>query len=134
MLPQPALLKPVPLWTGKQLISTLLRPTPLVDLCVSFEMKARNYTGAAPAPRGTAAVAPVVCPVMCPDDGFVVFRDGALMSGRLEKSCIGGGSKKGLVFVLIRDNHPSLAARALLRLTKMCTRWLTHQASAHTHT
>ena len=37
-LPYPALLKPVPLWTGKQLISLLLRPSPKVDVSVSFEM------------------------------------------------------------------------------------------------
>jgi DNA-directed RNA polymerase III subunit RPC1 len=30
------------------------------------------------------------------------------------------------VYVLIRDNSPSVAARCLHRLTKMCTRWLTN--------
>jgi hypothetical protein len=44
-LPPPAVLKPVPLWTGKQLFNVLLRPHSGIDLSASFEMKAKNYCG-----------------------------------------------------------------------------------------
>lgn len=109
-LPPPALLKPVPLWTGKQVINLLLRPNKSIALHASFECKARNYSGSGEH--------------MDPDDGYVVFRDGALMAGNLDKGLLGGGSKKGLVYMLCRDVHPSVAARALHRLTKMTSRWL----------
>lgn len=180
-IPEPAVLKPVPLWTGKQVINLLLQPNGCVLPCVrgcawsafcvavysrgrpvprplpsgrfrfrrsaahnvvfvhgrlpsasnrftrhfcvcstiklrvSFELPARNDTGVQP---------PFRC--MCPEDGYVVFRGGVLMCGNLDKSCLGGGSKRGLVYVLARDNNPRTAARALHRLTKMCTRWLTN--------
>ena len=115
-IPPPTILTPVALWTGKQVITALLKPNASVVLAVTLEMRANNYTGLG-GPHGGG--------VMCPDDGYVIFRNGELLAGSLDKSCIGSGSKRGLVFVLIRDNHASLAARCLHRLTKLCTRWLT---------
>ena len=41
-LPAPALLKPYPLWTGKQVFDLLLRPNASVDISVSFEQKVRR--------------------------------------------------------------------------------------------
>lgn len=108
-LPPPAVLKPVPLWTGKQVFSLLLRPNRTIKVHATFEMKARNN---------------VKPNYECPVDGWVVFRDGQLMIGTLDKASLGGGSKVGLVYTLCRDNHPSVAARALHRLTKMTSRWL----------
>jgi len=61
---------------------------------------------------------------MCPEGGYVVFRGGELMCGNLDKSCL-GGSKKGLIHVLIRDHSPRAAADYMLRMTRVCTRWLT---------
>lgn len=43
-LPPPAILKPVPLWTGKQVFNLLLRPNKAVRLHSTFELKARNNT------------------------------------------------------------------------------------------
>jgi len=99
-VPPPTILKPVPLWTGKQVFNVLMRPNDGVVLRTSFEAKARNYTDGG---------------ILCPEDGWVVFRDGQLMTGNLDKAILGGGSKKGLVYALCRDMHPSVAARALLR-------------------
>ena len=63
-------------------------------------------------------------PVMCANDGYLVVRDAQLLAGNLDKESIGGGSKRGLVYVLIRDNSGRTAARALHRLTKLTSRWL----------
>lgn len=109
-LPAPAILKPGPFWTGKQVINMLLKPNKSISLKASFECKARNYSK-----KGE---------VMCPNDGYVMVRDGVLLAGNLDKEIIGNGSKKGLVYVLIRDNSGPVAARALLRFTKMTARWL----------
>lgn len=113
-LPEPAIMKPGPFWTGKQVINALLKPNKSIKLNISFETGARNWSKK-PGPA-----------VMCPNDGYVVFRNGELMCGNLDKEIIGGGSKKGLVFVLIRDNDGRLAARVLHRITKMTSRWLTN--------
>jgi DNA-directed RNA polymerase III subunit RPC1 len=108
-LPSPTILKPFPLWTGKQLFNLLLRPNRNIDLHINFETKARNYTSGEH---------------LCCEDGYVVFRDGQLMIGNLCKGTLGGGSKKGLVYMLCRDEHPTIAALVLHRLTKMTSRWL----------
>ena len=108
-LPLPAVLRPVPLWTGKQVFNLLLRPNRTVALHCTFETRARNNT---------------VQSVHDPDDGWVVFRDGALLCGNLDKGTLGNGSKKSLIFVLCRDASPSVTARVLHRLTKLTGRWL----------
>ncbi|RZJ84469.1 MAG: TM0106 family RecB-like putative nuclease, partial [Massilia sp.] len=58
-LPPPTVLKPVPLWTGKQVFNLLLRPNSSIVMHATFETKARNYT------KGE---------YMCAEDGWVVFR------------------------------------------------------------
>ena len=37
---------------------------------------------------------------MCPNDGWVCFRNGELMCGRLGKATLGSGNKSGLFQVL----------------------------------
>ena len=44
-LPQPALLKPLQLWTGKQLMSALIRPSTRMQ-CAHAPSPARPWTGA----------------------------------------------------------------------------------------
>ena len=112
-LPEPAILKPGPFWTGKQVITLLLRPHKRISINATFETPARNYSGAKSG-----------CRELCLNDGYLVMRDGVLLAGNLDKEIIGGGSKKGLVYVLIRDNSGRTAARALHRLTKLTSPWL----------
>jgi DNA-directed RNA polymerase III subunit RPC1 len=119
VLPQPAILTPGPFWTGKQVIGLLLRPRPSVTITASFETKAKNFSIDKDSPPDLAKTPP-----MCPTDGYVVMRKGELLCGNLDKSIIGGGSKTGLIHVLIRENSGRTAATALLRLTKMTSRWL----------
>jgi len=45
-LPQPAILKPMQLWTGKQLISVVLRPNQHCPIKINLRTKGKNYTGA----------------------------------------------------------------------------------------
>ena len=57
-------------------------------------------------------------------DGFVAFRQGELISGNLGKKTLGGDSKSGLFYVLIRDFGPSEATRCMSRLAKLTSRYL----------
>jgi len=80
-LPPPAVLKPIPLWTGKQVFTSLLRPTLLSPgNKVNFETKERNYSKKQKH--------------FCPNDGWVAFRNGELISGNIAKKTIGDGSKR----------------------------------------
>lgn len=105
-IPTPAILKPVPLWTGKQIFGMLVGST------VNFEMKEKNYSGGDKNLKH-----------FCPKDGWVAFRNGELVSGNIAKKTIGDGSKTGLLYVLLRDCGKVEAARLLDRFSKLCSRY-----------
>jgi DNA-directed RNA polymerase III subunit RPC1 len=110
-VPMPTIVKPVQLWTGKQLAGLMIRPNkdgPLVNM----ECKEKNYC------------ADLGKEYFCPKDGYVCFQNSELISGNLAKKTLGDGSKKGLVYTLVRDHGEAHAARVLNRLAKLCARWL----------
>ena len=108
--PVPAILKPIELWTGKQVISALLRPNLWVKVFVNVSLKARNYSG-----QGMH---------MCKSDGWVTIINSEHLSGNLCKASMGGGSKEGLFYNLIKFNSPNIAAECMKRVAKLSGRWL----------
>ncbi|TDH69964.1 hypothetical protein CCR75_006384 [Bremia lactucae] len=108
-LPRPAIVCPVRLWTGKQVISLLVKPNQDTTVLVNLELKERNYTDRK---------------YLCWKDGYVCFRNSELICGNLGKKTLGDGSKQGLFYVLIRDHGSHEAARCMNRLAKLCARWL----------
>ena len=110
-IPVPAILKPVPLWTGKQVFTMILKPTRDSKALVNFEMKEKNYAS------------DLKMKHFCPNDGWVAFRNGELISGNIAKKTIGDGSKTGLLYVLLRDCGQSEAASLMDRWAKFCSRW-----------
>ncbi|EFA78358.1 RNA polymerase III [Heterostelium album PN500] len=111
-MPPPTILKPIELWTGKQLFEVLLRPSVKSHVLVNFETKSRTYEKNL---------------YMCPKDGYVYFRNSELMCGSIDKSIIGGGNKNSLFHILMRDFTPAIAANAMTRLAKLCARFLGDQ-------
>jgi len=112
-LPPPAILKPVPLWTGKQLFSIIVRPRRSSSVFVNFENKEKCYTGKA------SHVG-----VWCRNDGYVVMRNSQLVAGVAAKKTLGDGGKNGLFYVLLRDHGSAEAARCMNRLAKFAARYL----------
>eukprot|EP00878_Enallax_costatus_P039925 GHUV01045868.1.p1 GENE.GHUV01045868.1~~GHUV01045868.1.p1 ORF type:complete len:639 (+),score=155.48 GHUV01045868.1:336-2252(+) len=106
-LPPPTILKPLELWTGKQLFGLLVRPNAATSIFLNFEMPEREYSK-----KGET---------MCPKDGWVCFRNSNLISGRLGKGVL-GGNKGGLFGSLAADFSPHAAAAAMGRLAKMSAR------------
>lgn len=113
-IPPPAIVKPMELWTGKQLFYILLRPNKNVDVCLSMEVKGREYTG-------KGSYEPLY---MCRKDGYVVFHQSELLCGIMDKKTLGGGSKENIFHVLMRDYSTIVAADRMSRLAKFCARWL----------
>lgn len=109
-LPCPAVLKPVELWTGKQVFTMMMRPNQESAISVSFDTREKNYSSKERH--------------FCPNDGWVAFRDGELVSGNIAKKTIGDGSKSGLVYVLLRDHGQKAAATALNKWSKFCGRYM----------
>jgi DNA-directed RNA polymerase III subunit RPC1 len=108
-IPQPAILKPVELWTGKQLMTLLVCPNKETSCRVNVESREKFYT------QGDH---------LCWQDGFVCFRNGIHISGSLGKKTLGGESKNGLFYVLIRDFGAHEATRCMSRLAKFCARYI----------
>ncbi len=95
-LPLPAIIKPVKLWTGKQLVTLLVRPNRGVNLNVNTELCEKSYTKDGP---------------LCKHEGYVVFRNSDLVCGSIAKKSIGDGSKSGLLYALMQYAGPKEASR-----------------------
>ena len=68
-------LQPIELWTGKQLFSVLLRPHANMRVYLNLTVREKNYSKSGE--------------TMCPNDGFVYFRNSELVSGQLGKATLG---------------------------------------------
>jgi len=117
-VPPPAIVKPMALWTGKQVFSALLRPNSSSTAqwagLVNLTAKEINFS------RKPELAS---CPWMCHKDGFVVIHNSELLSGGLGKKVL-GGSDGGLVEVLLRDFNETAAASFLNRLSKLSARFI----------
>jgi DNA-directed RNA polymerase III subunit RPC1 len=113
-IPVPTILKPIKLWTGKQVFSMMLRPNHDSKITVTFETKEKNYSS--------------YNKQFCKNDGWVTFRYGELISGNIAKKSIGDGSKSGLLYTILRDFGPIEASNLLNRWAKFCSRYMgTHR-------
>lgn len=109
VLPTPALIKPIELWTGKQLFSVLVRPNASTKVFLNLTVKEKIYT---------------TSEAMCPSDGFVYFRNSELLSGQVGKATLGNGNKDGMFSVLVRDYNSHAAASCMNRLAKFSARFI----------
>ena len=87
----------------------MLRPNKHSNVIVNCNLKERNYTSD---------------DHMCKQDGFVIIQNSEHICGNLAKKTMGGGSKEGLFYSLIRDNTVDVAAKSMLRLSKFSARWI----------
>lgn len=108
-MPLPAIWKPRRLWTGKQIISLLVRPNKTYKSFVNLESEEKFYTKDKH---------------YCSKDGFVAFHHGELVCGTLGKKTLGGESKASLFYILIRDYGSGEAIRCMSRLAKLTSRFM----------
>lgn len=109
-LPIPAILKPAELWTGKQLMELILRPSPETQLLLNLEAKARFYSGSGAHDD--------------PAEGYVAFLDSRFISGRLDKKLLGGGAKDGLFARLYALAGGEQTATVMTRIAQFTSRYL----------
>lgn len=107
----PAVLKPLELWTGKQVFSMILRPSALDrNMLVNATVEERSYSKKEHR-KGFDA-----------KDGFVEFRNSELVSGCLGKKTLGDGAKTGLFSRLCRDVTVGVSARMMGRVARFSAR------------
>lgn len=107
-IPQPAIVYPRQLWTGKQVISLLISPNRNTGIHFTHRVANKEYKKDEE---------------FDPKDGMVHFHDNYMVSGVLEKSIIGGGGKS-IWSIMSRDYSPQYAARCMERIAKVAVRFL----------
>lgn len=109
----PTVFKPEPLWTGKQVITTILlniKPKNVPGINLVSKNKVKNeYWGAGS------------------NENEVLFRNGELLSGILDKSQY-GASEFGIVHSLHEVYGPEVAGKALSVLGRLFTNYITMTA------
>lgn len=115
-LPPPTVLKPVMLWTGKQVFNVMMRPNTASDVKVNLDAACREYR------RVEGQL-----PDLDKNDGWLCVRNSEIMCGVMDKSTIGSGQKGSIFYVILRDYGPDAAVQAMNRLSKLAARWLTNQ-------
>lgn len=109
----PAILKPVPLWTGKQIITTLLKNIQPVN-CGPLNLKGTTQVKADQwAPKS--------------EEGCILFQDGEFITGILDKSQI-GQSSGGLIHAIHEIYGPTSAGQVLNAFSRLLTRYLNVRA------
>ncbi|KAL8946248.1 MAG: hypothetical protein Q9222_007332 [Ikaeria aurantiellina] len=115
-LPPPAILKPVMLWTGKQVFNVMMRPNKSSPVKVNLDAACREYRKVEGQPRD-----------LDKNDGWLCVRNSEIMCGVMDKSTIGSGKKDSIFYVILRDYGPDAAVQTMNRLAKLAARWLTNQ-------
>ncbi|XP_046612722.1 DNA-directed RNA polymerase III subunit RPC1 isoform X1 [Neodiprion virginianus] len=108
-LPEPAIMKPVELWTGKQIFSLILKPNKKCPIRANLKTKGRAYTSNEE---------------LCINDSFVIIRNSELLAGSMDKSTLGSGSKQNIFYVLLRDWGEDASTTAMWRLARVASYYL----------
>lgn len=113
-IPPPTIVKPIMLWTGKQVFSLLIKPNRHSKVVINLNAKNKTFH---PPAKGLPSE-------MSPNDGFVIIRGSQILSGLMDKSTLGDGKKHSVFYTILRDYGPQEAAAAMNRMAKLCARFL----------
>uniref|UniRef100_A0A6M2DUT1 DNA-directed RNA polymerase n=1 Tax=Xenopsylla cheopis TaxID=163159 RepID=A0A6M2DUT1_XENCH len=108
-MPEPAILKPRRLYTGKQIFSLLLKPNNDCPVKANLVTSGKNYT------KGKD---------LCVRDSFVIIRNSELLCGSMDKKTLGSGTKCSIFYVLLRDWGEEVTCRAMWRLARLASFYL----------
>ena len=106
-IPPPAIIKPMALWSGKQVVSIMIRPNKKCPVKMNLRTKGKSYTKDEE---------------LCINDSYIVVHNSDLLAGALDKSIIGSGSKSSIFYTLLRDYGEQAAADRMWRLARI-TPW-----------
>ncbi|XP_063934286.1 DNA-directed RNA polymerase III subunit rpc1-like isoform X3 [Zophobas morio] len=107
------LLKPIVLWTGKQIFDCWLKPNKNCHVLVNLKAQGRTKSGQKQGSRR----------FMCPRDSFAIIRNSELLCGVMDKTLV-GGSKSSVFHILLRDYGVDVCADRMSRLARLCSRFL----------
>ncbi|KAI3644286.1 hypothetical protein MP228_010450 [Amoeboaphelidium protococcarum] len=112
-LPDPVILKPQVLYTGKQVFNILMRPNKQSQVFINLECKNKSFVKN-----------PDIPVYKCPNDGWVAVHNSEVLSGVIDKSIVGDGNKDSILYVALKDYGPEVAGFFMNRLAKLCARFM----------
>lgn len=101
VVPTPAILKPKPLWTGKQMVS----------MCIPKGIHLQRFDDQNP--------------ITCPKDNGMYIIDGQIMWGVVDKKTI-GATGGGLVHTIMREKGSAVCCNFFGTIQKVVNFWLLH--------
>ena len=101
-IPHPAILKPVPLWTGKQAISMIIPPL-FLEKCVRGADKSTSLWD--------------------PNERVVILRDGNLLTGALCKATV-GSAPGGIIHTMTLDYDGRVTCNFMSDVQRLVNAWL----------
>jgi DNA-directed RNA polymerase III subunit RPC1 len=104
VIPKPAIISPIPMWTGKQIVELILNPYRKPDCVINLTTKNKSYSKNEE---------------FCPKDGYIIIRKNKLLAGCLDKTLLGSGSKTSIFYTLLRDVSEDAAIEGMWRLARM---------------
>ncbi|OWB54506.1 hypothetical protein B5S28_g355 [[Candida] boidinii] len=99
VVPQPAILKPKPLWSGKQMLS----------MCIPKGIFLQRLDGS----------------LLCPKDSGMLIINGEIMFGVVNKATV-GATAGGLIHTTMREKGPYVCAGMFGNIQKVVNFWLLH--------
>ncbi|KEY64139.1 hypothetical protein S7711_09699 [Stachybotrys chartarum IBT 7711] len=109
----PAIIKPVPRWTGKQVITTILKNMQPPN-CGGLTLRSQTQLKADQWGKGS-------------EEGTVLFQEGEFITGIMDKSQI-GPSSGGVIHAVHEIYGPAVAGKLLSSLGRLLTRYLNIRA------
>jgi len=120
-LPPPAILKPRPLWTGKQILSLVI---PAVNYKAP-DMKDRKPASNESKAGEKSSLPAKVADWASPGDTSILVKDGELLCGVMSKRTV-GATGGGLVHIVWRDRGPDACRDFLSNTQNVINNWLIH--------
>ncbi|RWS14621.1 DNA-directed RNA polymerase III subunit RPC1-like protein, partial [Dinothrombium tinctorium] len=112
-LPKPCIMKPLALWSGKQIFSLILKPHKNEGININLKTKGRNYCG-----HGEE---------FCVHDSYILIRNSELLSGTMDKQTLGSGSKTNIFYIILRTINGDEAGNAMWRLARVASFYLANR-------
>jgi len=124
-LPPPTIIKPLVLWTGKQIFSRIFLSIKSVIDSESKKIKSLERIPASYSfEEKTYSLNVKQCsPFMCPFDGWVTIQNNELLGGRIGKTSIGSGNKNSILSVIENYFSDFSLALSLLNMSQLTYEW-----------
>ncbi|KAK0395050.1 hypothetical protein QR680_001087 [Steinernema hermaphroditum] len=116
-IPPPAIIKPRPMWSGKQIVSAIMVNN------IPRGARPINLTGKSKTPLTCWRVKGKKAPEFTMSESEVIFRDGELLCGVLDKSHF-GATQYGLIHCCYELYGPSVAVQILSCFSRVFTTYL----------